>query len=308
MTDPTAPVASGRTISSVTIRGDEAGTGTLAAEYSGYTPQSYGTWRVHVYENVSDIGTGAEITVSPTFADATMYPGETMTLPAYTVTANPEGALADYHYEWYVREPATSAGSMGSGNNVKENTYFKVNDDGTITAKAVHTGSEDSQYKMVLLCAVKGEYDKTKLASFNVTVTEAPTVELTGVTVAPKKVNLELNATCQLSAVKEPVNAAGDPTWSSDNETVATVDGSGKVTAKAQGTATIKVACGGKEGTCTATVDQQHDYSGQPYRYLDHGNHYQECKENDGALNIEAQTFSAWTEVDDTNHSRTRSK
>ena len=51
-----------------TIYGDTVGTGTLATEYSGYTPQSYGTWRVHVYENVSDIGTGAEITVSPTFA------------------------------------------------------------------------------------------------------------------------------------------------------------------------------------------------------------------------------------------------
>lgn len=98
---------------------------------------------------------------------------------------------------------------MGSGNNVKENTYFKVNDDGTITAKAVHTGSEDRQYKMVLLCAVKGEYDKTKLASFYVTVTEAPTIELTDLTVAPKKVNLaKVGDTCHLSAVKEPVNAA----------------------------------------------------------------------------------------------------
>lgn len=276
----------------------------MAAEYSGYTPQFYGTWRVHVYENVSDIGTGAEITVSPTFTDATMHPGETMTLPEYTVTANPEGALNDYHYEWYVREPATSPGSMGSGNNVKENTYFKVNDDGTITAKAVHTGSEDSQYKMVLLCAVKGEYDKTKLASFNVTVTAAPTIALTGLTVAPKKVNLELNATCQLSAVKEPVNAAGSLTWTSDKPAVAEVDTTGKVTAKAQGTAIITATCGTKSASCTVTVGHTHDTDGQDWVYMDPGTHIKTCTASDD-FKVEAHDFSVWTKVDDTTHSRT---
>ena len=307
VTAPTAPVTSGSTIPGVTIHGDTVGTGTLAAEYSGYTPQSYGTWRVHVYENVSDIGTGAEITVSPTFADATMHPGETMTLPEYTVTANTEGALNDYHYEWYVREPATSPGSMGSGNNVKENTYFKVNDDGTITAKAVHTGSEDSQYKMVLLCAVKGEYDKTKLASFNVTVTAAPTIALTGLTVAPAKVNLDINATIQLSAVKEPVNAAGSLTWTSDKPAVAEVDTTGKVTAKAQGTAIITVTCGTKSASCTVTVGHTHDTDAQPWVYMDPGTHIKTCTAGDD-FKVEAHDFSAWAKVDDTTHSRTCSK
>lgn len=308
VTAPTDSVATGAEIPTVTIRGDEAGTGTLAAEYSGYTPQSYGTWRVHVYENVSDIGTGAEITVSPTFADATMHPGETITLPEYTVTANPEGALDDYHYEWYVREPSTSPGSMGSGNNVKENTYFKVNDDGTITAKAVHTGSEDSQYKMVLLCAVKGEYDKTKLASFYVTVTEAPTIALTGVTVAPKKVNLaNVGDTCQLSAVKEPVNAEGSLTWTSDKTDVAEVDSTGKVTAKAQGTAKITVTCNGKSASCTVTVGHTHDTDAQSWVYMDPGMHIKTCTASDD-FKVETHDFSAWTKVDDTNHSRTCSK
>ena len=308
VTAPTAPVTSGSTIPGVTIYGDTAGTGTLAAEYSGYTPQFYGTWRVHVYENVSDIGTGAEITVSPTFTDATMHPGETMTLPEYTVTANPEGALNDYHYEWYVREPATSPGSMGSGNNVKENTYFKVNDDGTITAKAVHTGSEDSQYKMVLLCAVKGEYDKTKLASFNVTVTEAPTIALTGLTVAPTKVNLDIGDTITLSAVKQPVNADGILSWASDKPRVATVDNTGKVIAQATpGTAIITVTCGTKSASCTVTVGHTHDTDAQPWVYMDPGTHIKTCTAGDD-FKVEAHDFSAWTKVDDTNHSRTCSK
>ena len=38
-----------------------------------------------------------------------------------------------------------------------------------------------------------------------------------------------------------------------------------------------------------------HDYTGQPYLYLDPGNHYQECKAGDGGLNIEAHTFGNWT-------------
>lgn len=176
--------------------------------------------------------------------------------------------------------------------------------DGSIKPKAAHTGSEKTQLELV---AVKDGSTTIKLLAktspFYVTVTAAPTVELTGVTVAPTKVNLELNATYQLSAVKEPVNAAGSLNWESSNTGVATVDSTGKVTAKAQGTAIITVSCGDKKATCTVTVDHQHDYSGQPYLYLDPGNHYQECKAGDG-YNIQAHEFSAWTDNGNGTHSR----
>ena len=176
--------------------------------------------------------------------------------------------------------------------------------DGSIKPKAAHTGSEKTQLELV---AVKDGSTTIKLLAktspFYVTVTAAPTVELTGVTVAPTKVNLELNATYQLSAVKEPVNAAGSLNWESSNTVVATVDSTGKVTAKAQGTAIITVSCGDKKATCTVTVDHQHDYSGQPYLYLDPGNHYQECKAGDG-YNIQAHEFSAWTDNGNGTHSR----
>ena len=52
-----------------------------------------------------------------------------------------------------------------------------------------------------------------------------------------------------------------------------------------------------------------HDYTNQPYVYMTPGNHYQECKENDGAYNIEAHDFSAWApNADGNTHSRTCSK
>ena len=50
-------------------------------------------------------------------------------------------------------------------------------------------------------------------------------------------------------------------------------------------------------------ADHQHDYSGQPYLYLDPGNHYQECKVGDG-YNIQAHEFTAWTDNGNGTHSR----
>ena len=50
-------------------------------------------------------------------------------------------------------------------------------------------------------------------------------------------------------------------------------------------------------------ADHQHDYSGQPYLYLDPGNHYQECKAGD-SYNIQAHEFTAWTDNENGTHSR----
>ena len=46
-----------------------------------------------------------------------------------------------------------------------------------------------------------------------------------------------------------------------------------------------------------------HDYTGQPYLYLDPGNHYQECTAGDG-YNILAHEFTPWTDNSDGTHSR----
>ena len=51
------------------------------------------------------------------------------------------------------------------------------------------------------------------------------------------------------------------------------------------------------------TGPHTHDYSGQPYLYLDPGNHYQECTAGDD-YNIQAHTFTAWTDNRNGTHSR----
>lgn len=252
VTAPTGPVASGSTIPSVTIRGDQAGTGTLAAEYGGYTPQSYGTWRVHVYENVSDIGTAADIIVAPSFPDLTMHPGETMPLPEYAVSVYPKGALDNYTLEWRI----IKVGSGGAAYSMRDD--HMTLEKGKIEPTKAHTGSEKTRLELVAVNKTK----PTNISSFSpsvgfyITVGDAPLVELTGLTLTPKKVDLEVGKTYQLSAVKEPANAEGSLTWTSSKPAVAAVDQSGKVTAKGEGTATITVTCGTKSAACTVTVSK----------------------------------------------------
>ena len=291
-TGTATPFPNGHTI---TITGVSKGSANLRASYPSATSSAYGTWYVVVYDD-STVANALRLESVYAYEDITLSENDTAELPTNLPKLLPENS--GYHLEWRILKRGTYGASY-----VTENDNIKL-EDGKIKPKAAHTGSEKAQLELV---AVKDGSDTyrtlPKTSLFYVTVTEAPVIELTGVTVAPTKVNLDLNATYQLSAVKEPVNAAGSLVWESSNPGVATVDSTGKVTAKAQGTAIITVSCGDKKDTCTVTVDHQHDYSGQPYLYLDPGNHYQECKAGDG-YNIQAHAFTAWTDNGNGTHSR----
>ena len=291
-TGTATPFPNGHTI---TITGVSKGSANLRASYPSATSSAYGTWYVVVYDD-STVANALRLESVYAYEDITLSENDEAKLPTNLPKLLPENS--GYHLEWRILKRATYGASY-----VTENDNIKL-EDGKIKPKAAHAASEKAQLELV---AVKDGSDTyrtlPKTSLFYVTVTEAPVIELTGVTVAPTKVNLDLNATYQLSAVKEPVNAAGSLVWESSNPGVATVDSTGKVTAKAQGTAIITVSCGDKKDTCTVTVDHQHDYSGQPYLYLDPGNHYQECKAGDG-YNIQAHEFTAWTDNGNGTHSR----
>ena len=270
----------------ITITGVSTGSANLRASYPSATSSAYGTWHVVVYDD-STVADALRLENVYTYEDITLSVNDEAELPIELPKLLPENS--GYHLEWRILKRGTYGATY-----VTENDNIKL-EDGKIKPRAAHAASEKAQLELVAVKDGSTEYKTLpKTSLFYVTVTEAPTVELTGVIVAPTKVNLELNATYQLSAVKEPVNAAGSLKWESSNTGVATVDSTGKVTAKAQGTAIITVSCGDKKATCTVTVDHQHDYTGQPYLYLDPGNHYQECKAGDGGLNIEAHTFGNW--------------
>ena len=260
---------------SITITGVSRGRATLKASYPG--PNNYyGTWNVVVYDD-SHVADALRLESVYAYEDITLSENDTAELPTTNLLKLlPENS--GYHLEWRILERgATSTGFT----HVTENENIKL-EDGKIKPEAAHTGSEKAQLELVAVKDGSTEYKTLpKTSHFYVTVTEAPTITLTGVTVAPKKVNLDIGKNITLSAVKEPVNATGDLIWTSDKPAVATVDNTGKVTAVAAGTATIKVTCGGMEDTCTVTVDHTHDTEKQPWVYKNPDTHTKTCTAGD---------------------------
>ena len=281
----------------ITITGNSTGSATLDASYSGPTLPYYGRWNVVVYDD-STVADALRLENVYTYADITLSENDEADLPIELPKLLPENS--GYHLEWRIVKVGMGAAYMTSDDNITlENSKIKP--------KAAHTGSASTRLELV---AVNGATVKSLSPSsgFNVTVTAAPVIELTGLTVVPTKVNLDIDGSIQLSAVKEPVNAAGSLIWTSDKPTVAEVDNTGKVTAKAQGTAIITVTCGTKSASCTVTVGHTHDTDAQPWVYMDPGTHIKTCTAGDD-FKVEAHDFNAWTpNSDDTTHSRTCSK
>lgn len=152
----------------------------------------------------------------------TMARGETDTL---TVTATPEAAL----------EGKTVAWSSTNGDVVS------VDQNGNITAVGRGTAT--------ITATVDGHSD-----SVNITVN----VPLTGISLNAATLNLTKGQSSQLVATLTPEDADGDNTvtWTSSDESVATVDANGNVTAVADGEATITAAVGNLTATCEVTVKE----------------------------------------------------
>ena len=95
--------------------------------------------------------------------------------------------------------------------------------------------------------------DGGKTATCAVTVVNG----VSGVSVDPKERILSIGEELVIKAIITPEDATNKKvTWASDNEAVAKVDESGKVTSISEGTAKITVTTedGGKTATCTVTV------------------------------------------------------
>ncbi|WP_396637176.1 Ig-like domain-containing protein [Maribacter sp. R77961] len=121
-----------------------------------------------------------------------------------------------------------------------------VNSDGTITAIAEGIAT---------ITATTNDGDFT--ANVAVTVT-SPDIPVTGININPEAANLIIGETINLSANVIPQNATNTQiTWSSSDNTIATVDANGVVLAQAPGVATISAitADGAFEDTSNITVE-----------------------------------------------------
>lgn len=95
---------------------------------------------------------------------------------------------------------------------------------------------------------------------FNATQTpdtiQATSTTVTGIGVVPSSITVEVGAEATAYATLTPAGATGTITWTSSDDTVATV-ANGVITGVAVGTATITATCGDYSDTCVVTVEAQ---------------------------------------------------
>lgn len=133
-----------------------------------------------------------------------------------------------------------------------------VDQSGKVTAKGAGTA-------VITVRTSNGKY-----ASVQVSVKDK-TIDVISVTVdiSPSAGILKGN-TAQIKAEVFPANATDKSlTYTSSDETVATVDSSGKVTAKEIGTATIKATANGKSGKIVVTVLEKYNVDVEEHRVTD---------------------------------------
>ncbi len=128
------------------------------------------------------------------------------------------------------------------------NSIATVSINGTVTAVAVGNAT---------ITATTADGNFTASCSVNV---NTQTIAVTGITLSPTTLTLNVGATGNLTATVTPSEAANKTvTWTSSNTSVATVSNSGTVTAVAAGSATITVKTveGNFSKTCSVTVNPQ---------------------------------------------------
>lgn len=96
---------------------------------------------------------------------------------------------------------------------------------------------------------------KNGTLSHTLTVKQAGRIAVTSIELNKKSLTLKEGESETLTATVKPNNATDKTvTWTSSDDTVATVDESGKVTAVKKGTATITAKAGEKSATCSVVV------------------------------------------------------
>lgn len=111
---------------------------------------------------------------------------------------------------------------------------------------------------MVINIGMMNEGTSGSMYIDNVTITHIPREDApaTGIKFAASEVDMAVGATKQLTVVAIPEDTTDTLIyeWKSSDETIATVNANGKVTALKEGKVTIKASAGGFEATCTVHV------------------------------------------------------
>ncbi|MGZ4032119.1 MAG: Ig-like domain-containing protein, partial [Tumebacillaceae bacterium] len=188
-------------------------------------------------DRISDIS----ITGTPLSADPVSATGVTLDKTSLDLTAGGTGKLTASV------QPANATNQAVSWLS-SDTTVATVATDGTVTAVGAGTAT-------ITVTTADGNFQA--IATVNVTAAPVGGTTVTGVTLNKSALALTVGATGQLTSTVQPDTATNKSvTWTTDNQTVATVDATGKVTAVAAGTANITVttADGGFTSSATVTV------------------------------------------------------
>ena len=173
------------------------------------------------------------VKIAPTITTESLPDGEVGTAYNQTLTATGDALIT-----W----------SLASGSALPEG--LNLSEDGKITGTPTTAGT----YTFIVTATNDSGSDSKK---YTLTIDPKPTVAVTGVTLNKTELALFTGDSATLTAMVVPVTATDKSvTWSSSDNTVATVDNTGNVTAVGAGNATITVTTqdGGKTDTCTVTV------------------------------------------------------
>lgn len=95
------------------------------------------------------------------------------------------------------------------------------------------------------------------LAAFHACASKEQVIQVTAVSVNQPSAQMIIGETLKLTATVSPSDASEKKvTWSSSQQSVASVSEDGLITALAEGTTTITAAAGGKTGSCDVTVSK----------------------------------------------------
>lgn len=175
---------------------------------------------------------GDSVKYAPTITTTTLPDGEVGTVYSQSLAAN-----GDTPITW----------SLASGSTLPDGLALNES-----TGEITGTPSAAGEFKFTVTATNDAGSDSKEVA-LNV-----KSVPVTDVTLDKQTLELYTGKSGTLNAKVQPANATNkNVTWSSDNETVATVDTNGKVTAVAAGTATITVTTtdgSNISAACTVTV------------------------------------------------------
>ena len=160
--------------------------------------------------------------------------------------------------------------------------YFKVKADASLGDSEFKLDNSTSVASLtdMGLPDVLVKYDDFVNKSATIKVVGAP-IPATGITLNPTELSMTVGDTEPLTATVTPADATDTVVWSTNDDTVATVDASGSVTAVGAGETTITATAGSVSATCTVKVSCAHNLKTVPAKdsnCTDKGwDEYQKC-------------------------------